>query len=291
MKIQRMIIVALLIFSSFVLTACNSDIDSDTEKIQISVSILPQKTFVEAVAKDKVEINVVIPPGSSPSTYEPTPQESTRLENTDIYFAVGVPTEAANILPLIDENKTKLISLHELIIEDYPDIIIGGKRDPHIWLSPKRVAKMIEIIRDELIFLDNKNATFYTENAAIYIEELEQLNDYALTKLANIENNKFIVFHPAFRYLAQDFGLEMYALEQDGKEATPQRIAEMIEVAKAEGIKVIFYQAEFSSTQAQSFAEEIGGQTMMLAPLSPNYITNLQTMIDLLHQVMTQNES
>jgi len=291
MKIQKMIFGALLFFSALVLIACNVNTDLDTDKIQVSVSILPQKAFVEAVAKDKVEINVVVPPGSSPATYEPTPQESIRLESADIYFAIGVPTEAANIMSLIDINVTRLVSLHTLVSEEYPDIMVGGQRDPHIWLSVNRVIKIIEIIRDEMILLDEDNSEIYTINAASFISELNDLKVYAEMKLTNLPNNKFIVFHPAFRYLAQDFGLEMYALEQDGKEATPQRLAEMIDFAKAEGIKVIFYQSEFSSTQAQSFAEEIGGQTMMLVPLSPNYISNMISMIDLFYEVSVSNES
>lgn len=108
-------------------------------------------------------------------------------------------------------------------------------------------------------------------------------------KLANLENRKFMVYHPSFSYLAQDFNLKMYVLEQDGKEAVAGHIAKMIDFAKAEGIKVIFYQAEFFSTQATAFAEEIGGKTIKLAPLAPNYIENLKSMFDLFHEVLSRD--
>jgi zinc transport system substrate-binding protein len=281
-----------MFFSLFILVACDQNLDNENSgKIEISVSILPQKTFVEAVTGDKAEVTVVVPPGSSPATYEPTPQEAIQLESADLYFLIGVPAETAFITPLIDTNYTKLIPLHTKVAVEYPEIMVNGVRDQHIWLSVSRVIKMIEIIRDEVILFDEENSDFYTENAASYIDELEGLKVYASEKLSNLDTNKFIVFHPAFRYLAEEFSLEMYALEEDGKEATPQRIADMIDFAKAQNIHVIFYQVEFSSTQAQSFAEEIDGETMMLAPLSPDYINNLKNMVDLLSEVLNHDET
>ena len=102
-----------------------------------------------------------------------------------------------------------------------------------------------------------------------------------------MKNRKFIVFHPAFGYLADDYHMTMYALEEEGKESTPQHLKEMIDLAKKENIKAIFYQAEISSQQAQSFAEEIGGNTIQLAPLAPNYIENLRNLVTLMAEVMS----
>jgi zinc transport system substrate-binding protein len=293
MRHLRRYLFMILGFSSlFFIFSCMKTDESTSDLIQISVSILPEKTFVEAVSKDKADVNVVIPPGGSPATYEPTPQEVAKLADADLYLAIGVPTEANNIIPLIDTDTTKLVMLHTQVKEIYPDIILSGtNRDPHIWLSVKRVIVMTRIIADELSLLDPENETFYQDNADAYIAALTTLMNDADTKLASLQNRTFIVFHPAFRYLAEDFNLEMIALEQDGKEATAERIAEMIDFAKAEGIKVIFYQAEFSSVQAQAFAEEIGGQTMMLAPLSPDYINNLKAMIDLFYEVLSNDLS
>ena len=104
--------------------------------------------------------------------------------------------------------------------------------------------------------------------------------------LEGVKDRKFIVFHPAFGYLADDYDLQMYALEENGKEATPQRLQEMVDLAKEENIKAVFYQAEISSKQAESFAEEIGGKTVQLAPLAPDYIENLKNMVTLISEVM-----
>lgn len=285
---KKIIYATLFLFMIMTLVACQDSNDT-SNKIDVSVSIIPEKAFVDAVGKELVDVHVVVPAGSSPATYEPTPQEAVELEKADIFFGIGVPTEADNILPLVSDD-TKEVLLHEEVAKNIDEIMVNGKRDVHIWLSIERVIKMVEIIRDELSLLSPEHKDTFTDNAAAYISSLNDLKTYADEQLSDLENNKFIVYHPAFRYLATEFGLEMFALEQDGKEADAQRIAEMIDFAKTEGIKVIFYQSEFSSVQAESFAEEIGGQTMQLAPLAYDYINNLESMIDLLHEVMSNEQ-
>jgi zinc transport system substrate-binding protein len=226
----------------------------------------------------------MIPPGASPETYEPSPKEMEQFARAGIYFTIGVPSEEANILPFAKEiNDMKIISLDKKVAQSYPSIEISpGHTDPHIWLSPKRVKVMIEAIAEEIITLDPSNKQQYLSNAESYMDELESLDRDIKETLKNLKNKKFIVFHPAFAYLADDYGLQMYALEQEGKEATPQQLAEIIDLAKRENIKIIFYQSEISSRQAEAFAEEIGGNAVQLEPLSPDYINNLKQMVQLI---------
>jgi zinc transport system substrate-binding protein len=101
-----------------------------------------------------------------------------------------------------------------------------------------------------------------------------------------VKNKQFVVYHPAFGYFADDYGLTMVALEEEGKEATPQHLQDVIDFAKSENIKVIFYQAEIDSSQSAAFAEELGGKTMELSPLSGDYIENLKAMAGLMAEVM-----
>jgi len=261
---------------------------SKSQKPVVAVSIDPQKTFVEAVCGELAEVIVMVPPGSSPANYEPSPKEMERFHQADLFFAIGVPTETANLLPTARTlPRLKIIQLHEETALQYPDLEIApGQRDPHIWLSPKRAMAMVEIIAREMILQDPSSQETYEQNAQSYILELQQLDQEIRELLQAIENRQFIVFHPAFAYFAHDYDLTMHPLEQDGKEATPQRLKEMIDLARKENIKVLFYQAEISSRQAQSFAEEIGGKTLQLAPLAPNYIENLRNMATLMTEVM-----
>ena len=129
-----------------------------------------------------------------------------------------------------------------------------------------------------MIKLDPDNKSDYEKNAEDYINKLKGVDEEIKDALEGVSNRKFIVFHPAFGYLADDYDLEMYPLEEEGKEATPKHLQEMIDLAKNEEIKVIFYQDEIDSSQSKAFAEEIGGETIGLSPLSPDYIDNMKEM-------------
>ena len=283
---MKKITILLMIFLLFLLVGCNtSEKDTDNRKKTVAVSIAPQSTFVSKVCGDKFQVVTAIPTGASPETYEPNLQEIKSISDAEIYFSIGVPAEENLISPIIS-NKTKTVALHEKAAEIYPDRLENDARDPHIWLSPKRVIVMIETIAETFKEIDPENREFYTQNAKTYIEELTDLDKFITSSLKNLRTNKFISFHSAFGYFADDYSLSQYALEEHGKEATPKRFAQMADLAKKEDIKTVFYQAESSKKQVLSFAEEIGGEAVMLEPLSPNYTENLKAMTNSLLKAM-----
>lgn len=284
---KGIVFLTLIFCLCLVCCGCNNQaaVDDNDGKPIIAVSIPPEAAFVKAIGGDIFEVVTMVPAGNSPSNYEPTPALKEQFSQACIYFSIGVPTEANNILPYVSPD-TKVVSLNDGIMNEYPELLLDGKRDPHIWLSPKRVIAMCEIINSELAQIDPENADVYQANTEAYIQQLQQLDADIREVLADIKNRKFIVFHPAFGYLADDYGLQMYALEEGGKEATAAHLQEMIDLAKDENIKIIFYQAEIDSHQSQSFAEEIGGKTIMLDPLSEDYIENMKSMAQLMAEVM-----
>jgi len=145
---------------------------------------------------------------------------------------------------------------------------------------------MVDVIAQELGALDPANQDVYLENARNYSAQLAALDQEIKSVLGKVQNKKFLVYHPAFGYLADDYGLEMYTLEEHGKEATPLHLQHMIDLAKQEQIKVLFYQEEIDSSQSIAFAEEIGGRTIQLAPLAADYIGNLHNMAMTMAEVM-----
>lgn len=288
-KSIHLIILTLLVFLyTLVLAGCSyNKTDPNKNKLLVAVSIVPQKTFVEAVCGDYADVVVMIPPGNSPANYEPSPKIIENFYDASIYFSIGVNTEKENIMPIAKEiENLKIVNLHEEVAKDHSERELpSGGRDPHIWLSPKRVKAMINIISHEMGLIDPNNKQKYENNAQNYINKLDEL-DKSLKEIFDSTSQKsFIVFHPAFGYLADDYGLNMYALEHEGKKATPQRINELIDLAKKENIKVLFYQAEISNKQAQAFVREIDGKSVMLSPLSPDYIENMKTMAKLIGDV------
>lgn len=262
---------------STIISGCSSQqsLKNSNEKIIAAVTILPQKALVKEVCGDLVDIVTIVPPGNSPSNYEPTPKEMQDFSKATVYFTIGVPTEKANILPRVEN--IEVVDLPSKVEEFYPEIEIGtGDCDPHIWLSPKRTKIMVEEIANTMIRIDDKNAQVYQQNAEIFLQELDRTDAEIKKDFEGIKTPVFIAFHPAYGYFADDYGLQMYALEQDGKEATPQHLQDMVDLAKKENIKVIFSQAEIDSKQPDAFAEEIGGKKIMLEPLSEDYIENLK---------------
>ncbi len=274
-KVALIVLVSCFIIS---VTACGDNIENNG-KVNVAVSIVPQETFVKAVGGDLVSVVTMIPAGASAENYQPTVKQMAAFEQSDVYFSIGVPAEETNIIPNVGD--VKVVSMVEKVEAVYDSITFeNGVRDPHMWLSPKRVIVMIEAICDELSVIDVENKDVYEANAKSYIEELNSLDLTIKDALSNMKNKAFIVYHPAFGYLASDYGLTMYALEEEGKEATVEHLAEMVDFAKENNIKVIFYQAEIDSNQSQTFADEIGGKTSKLEPLSPDYINNLKSMAD-----------
>lgn len=284
-KIFGLLVILVIIFVS--VTACQVSRESD--RLLVAVSIVPEATFVKAVAGELVDIVTMIPPGNSPANYSPSPKELMKFSHSSIYFSMGVPTDMANILPKAREinSNIKVIKLFEEVNKIYSDREFSpGKRDPHIWLSPKRAKVMVSIIARELALIDEGNKDIYKKNADKYIKKLDELDQKISNSLSNFKGETFIVYHPAFGYFADDYGLEMLAIEEKGKEATPKRVQEIIDIAKGKNIKAIFYQAEIDSRQSQAIAEEIGGKTIQVAPLAADYIKNLQKIAEVFKDIL-----
>lgn len=276
MNTKRLLSVLLLIAALISAVGCNaaSDTASKNSKKLIAVSIQPQITFVQKLCGDEYEVFAMIPPGASPETYEPTPKEMKKLESASVYFSIGVPAEE-NYTASATQSGIRRVELHTQVEKLYPELLDEEGRDPHIWLSPKRVKAMVNVIESTLTTLNSANADKYKANAAAYVNELDGLDNEITELFKQKKRNTFIVYHPSYGYFADDYGLEMCALEEHGKETTAKRIAEVADFAEKENIKYIFYQTEASERQPQAFAEEIGGTAVGLEPLAADYTGSL----------------
>lgn len=297
-KIFMMLIVLLA------LTGCSDDeLADDDGKITVAAGVPPIKGFIDAITQGDMEVVTMIPPGNSPTNYQPSPKELQKFSDAKVYFAMGVPAENSNIIPKakdLNEN-IEIVNLAKGVSEVYPmrnfsededhsheedeDHDHEGE-DPHIWLSPKRVIEMIDIIRDKLIEISPENEETYKENAESYKNELSNIDDSIKETLKGAKNQSFIIYHPSFGYFADDYGLNMIAIEESGKEASAKRITEVIDFAKDNNIKFVFYQGEFSSTQAETIAKEIDGEAIKVNPLSEEYIENMKNISEKFKEVL-----
>ena len=263
-----LIILAVVIF--IVASSENKASDDKNEKINIMVSILPQVDFVENIGKDKVSVEVMILPGFSPATYEPSIEQLKKLSEADLYIKIGhIPFEKTQMKKLEDLNpKMKIVNSSEGI-----DIY---ENDPHIWLSPKLVKIQVENIYLALVETDPENKSFYEKNKNEYLAKLNSLDLELKNAFSEMKGKKVLVFHPAFGYLARDYDFEQIAIEIDGKEPSAEDLANIIDTAKKENIKTIFVQKQFSQKSAEAIAKQIDGSVVPLDPLSKDYIENLR---------------
>lgn len=284
---KKTIIIFIAFLLSFTLVGCSDGNGFDPEKPTVAVSVVPQAAFVEAVAGDLVNVITLIPAGQSPATYDPDAKTMTELQDADVYFAIGVPTEEGNILPEIpDLNK---VNLHDVVDAVYaPRMFSETSRDPHIWLSIKRVKIMVEAIADELIKIDSDNQAVYEENRDSYLAMLDGADAYISELFATkTEMTSFIIYHPSFGYFADDYNLDMRSIEEDGKVASIDGLTSVIDFAVDNQIEYVFYQSEFDVSQVAALEEEIEGfQAVQLIPLSDNYIQNMIIMANRISEAL-----
>jgi len=290
---KKIFIILSLIVSIGFLYSCT---DTESDGIKVAVSIVPQAAFVEEVGGDLVDVVTVIPIGFSPENYEPSARQIVDVNNAEIYFSLGVPAESANIIPEL--NDLNIVHLEDRVADVYEDRYFGDEeahdeeeeeahddhdhshfgRDPHIWLSIKRVKVMVEVIEEELSKIDPDNADVYQANANIYIAELDALETEIEGMFEDKTMRTFIVYHPSYGYFADDYGLEMMALEEDGKEPSFAHLQELITFARDNNIDRIFHQAEIDSEQVETFKNDINGISVELNPLSYDYIDAMREM-------------
>lgn len=254
--------------------------------LQVMVSILPQKYFVERVGGDRVKVAVMVEPGASPATYEPKPEQLTALSQAKAYFSIGVPFEQSWLERIQAANPEMLLVDTAAGIERMPMGASGENRDPHIWLSPTLVKTQAQTIADALAQLDPAYATAYQSRLDSFSADIDGLDATIRQTLDGVSQRKFMVFHPAWGYFARDYGLEQIPIEIGGQEPSAAELAALIERATAEQITVIFAQPEFSTRDAETIASQIGGEVILIDPLNPDWLGNMQTVAATFARVM-----
>lgn len=282
-------------------------------QLDVMVSIPPQKYFVERIGGDRVNVDILLPPGASPATYEPKPQQLQSLSNADAYVRIHVPFEKAWWERISSANSDlQVIDLTE-DIDRMPMAFdhhhhhgeegehghdeahghneakaeTGDNPDPHIWLSPPLVKEQAQTIYDALVELDPQNESRYQENLTAFIAEIEQLDRDIESTLANVEDRTFMVFHPSWGYFADAYNLEMIPIEVGGNEPSAAETSQLIKEAKAENIEVIFAQPQFSTRSAETIANEIGGEVILIDPLAEDWLSNMGKVADTFKQVLS----
>jgi zinc transport system substrate-binding protein len=295
------------------------------DKLQVVVSILPQAYFLERVGGEHVAVEVLVGAGQSPHTYEPTPKQLAALSAARVYFRIGIDFEVA-LVPRLESTFKNLkiidtragVPLRQLTVEEGAadehdehgpgkhdqhgadqhesqpkaavphDARAAGQPDPHIWLNPLYVKTQARTICDALAELDPPHADDYRRNLAAFHADLDRVHAKLAAALAPLKGREIFVFHPAFGYFTDAYGLKQAPVEIEGKDPTAKQLAALIERAKADRVRVIFVQPQFSEKAAQAVAQAIGGAVVPMDDLPRDYLKNLEDMAENIRTALKQ---
>ena len=277
---------------------------TDSDKIKIVATLFPQYDFAKQIGGEKVEVVMLLTPGTETHTYEPTPQDIINVNDSDLFVYTGKYMEpwADRIISSVDSN-TKVLDASQNInmikSEDDEEHDEHGEEnhehehhheyDPHIWLNPQNAVIMVQNITNELCEIDKQNEDYYKNNAQVLIAQIKQL-DIDTEELVTKSNNKKIAFGGtfAYAYFVNRYGLEyVTAYDSCGESAEPSvaKVKEVIDYMKENNIKVVFYQELSAGKIAESIASETGAKKLIFHTIhnaSQDEINNGETYVSLM---------
>jgi len=300
---------------------------SETQKPCIFVSVLPQAYLAERIAGGHFPIEVMVGHGQSPHVFEPTTRQMTALTQAQLYFTTGIPFEQTLVekigptfksLRFVDttvgltlrpgedcghdhstdaahdhaDEHDHLNPGHDDHDHDHADDDHHhGAPDPHVWLNPLYAEHQARLMMDAIIAIDPSNAPDYQRNFATLSTDLRAADARIAAALAPFKGRAFFVFHPAYGYFADRYGLIQTPVEEAGKEPSARGLVALIDRARSSGVKLIFVQPQFPSKCAEAVAEAIGGAVMPMDDLARDYLANLNDMADKISRALRSEHS
>lgn len=266
----------LLLATTLLLGGCDNA-GRHTETADVIVSIEPLKYLVEKIVGDDLTIDVLTPAGTSPETYEPTPQDMNSISHAKMIFSTGLIEFETTLLGKIAD-KERVVDLSHGI-----ELIEGGCShhhnhshsgnhhgiDPHIWTSPTELRTMARNAHAAIIHHYPDSVQYTTAYEALD-KELKALDDECRTALEAAQVKAFVIYHPALTYYARAYSLEQIAFESDGKEPSAKHIAEIIRKAKEYQVQALLYQTEFPRSVVEIVAKDMALEPTEINPLSEN---------------------
>lgn len=275
--IIKLTTVLLIVFFS----ACSGQRSKDAKERVITVTIEPQRYFTEAIAGDRFTVVSMVPKGSSPETYDPTPKQLVALGESEAYFRIGHIGFEVTWMERLMKNAphTQVFDLSkgiEYIHEGgymHGDHLHAGGVDPHTWNSATNAKIIANNIFQALCTLDKDSEAYYLARYDSLVHRIEKTDSivYNLTQQNEEADHAFMIYHPALSYFARDYGLHQICIEEGGKEPSPAHLKELIDISKFEDVHVIFIQPEFDRRNAEIIAKETGTRIVAINPLSYNW--------------------
>lgn len=269
------------ILTLFILSACGNTTQK-SEKPILTVTLEPLRYFTEAIAGDNYEVVSMVPKGSSPESYDPTPQQLVNLSKSQAYFRIGyigfeqawMKKLEANCPDMKVYDTSKGIDLIRDKGHWHGDHFHEGGVEPHVWNSTQNALIIADNIYQALCELDSTHQEDYQKRLDVLKQTIRKTDANVRTLVENADST-FLIYHPALSYFARDYGLKQVSIEEGGKEPSPAQLKALIETCRNENVHTIFVQQEFDQRNAQLIANELGVNIVSINPLSYDWVKEM----------------
>ena len=246
---------------------------------EVVTSILPLQSWAQELLAE-AEVGVLVGPGQSPALYEPTAKQLTELSGAELFFAIGVPFEAA-LLPRLRRMfpSLQIIELGQGIERHgWPEIDPDGMthgEDPHLWLDPAHAATLITEMSDVLANHYQDDAVEIRNRAAALVSRFTELDARLAVTLVPLHGQEILAYHPALGYFAAAYGLKQLAVESGGTEPGPRHLAWLASRIEEQSLRVLVVEPQFAPQRARSLAKSLQLSVLVLDPLAVDLVAEL----------------
>ena len=270
------------ILTLFICVACGNTMQKN-EKPMLTVTLEPLRYFTEAIAGDQYQVISMLPKGSSPESYDPTPQQLIQLSQSQAYLRIGhigfeqawMKKLEANCLEMKVFDTSKGMDLIRGEGHWHGDHYHEGGVEPHTWNSTRNASIIADNICQALSELDTEHQAYY-QHRTDSLKKIIVQTDLEIRTLLEKADSTFLIYHPALSYFARDYNLKQISIEENGKEPSPAQLKKLIETCRKENAHVVFVQEEFDKRNAQLIADELGVNVITINPLNYDWAEEMK---------------
>ncbi len=262
---QKALIYAVLVF---LMAACTA---ASAAERKVVATVLPVWVFAKNVAGDRVDVELLMKPGTDPHGFALKPSDAKKLAEASLILLNGAGLER-NIMRGMDSAKTfdtsegvELIPARFLYGEEE---FLGTIPNPHFWLDPVSAQRQVENIAVALSELDPEGKEFYFNNALIYSERLQSLHEEIRNGLLELDDGYLITYHESFNYFARRYGFTPFSLTgPDAETPLPGRMKAVYDIVRDENVRAVFEEAQFRSGTLGNLGRDLGVRVCTLNTL------------------------
>ncbi|MBS0623054.1 MAG: zinc ABC transporter substrate-binding protein [Verrucomicrobia bacterium] len=251
-------------------------------KPRVLVSVAPQKHLISRIAEDRILVDVIVPEGVSPHSYEPSPRQTMIIQRSTVWFRIGEGFEKRLVSTL--GSKLHIVDQREGIpllptcgccqdIEAY---------DPHIWLSPSLLKQLACQMTSVLSQHFPESGPYFQANLQRLLADLDDLDTKITALLKGKQGTSILVTHPAFGYFCRDYGLQQISIEQEGKEPSVKQLMDILEQARQADVHSVFLQKQYSMKGGERIAKALGAKVVLVDPYREDVLDNLRQFAEIL---------